>query len=134
VGAEVQRKRVLVVDDDETILKLIGRVLQECEVNFDVARDGVQALQKLAGAKYDIAIIDLVMPDFDGLQLLERISDLMIEPPMVVVITAHSKELRHRLDSGLVNMVIRKPFDARELAAMIKNCLDAAPRSGSNMG
>lgn len=128
--ASDEQRRVLVVDDDEAILKLIGRVLNELHVASDVARNGVEALRCLASSKYDIAIIDLVMPEFDGMQLLDKIRELMIDPPVIVVLTAHSREFRHRLDGSIVNMVVRKPFDAKELAAIVLNCLEAAPRRG----
>lgn len=130
--AETDSRRVLVVDDDETILALIGRVLKECNVAFDVARNGVEALQHLAARKYDVAIVDLVMPDFDGMQLLDKIGELMLQPPVIIVITAHSTDFRHRLDSSIVNMVVRKPFDPKELAAMITNCLDCSPGRRDN--
>lgn len=121
----VVRRKVLIVDDDESIIRLICRALEEREIDCATARNGVDALQQMAIERYAVVILDLVMPNLSGVELIERMRELMIQPPIIIVITAHAKEFRGKLDTTLVNAIIRKPFDASELADMVKSCISA---------
>jgi signal transduction histidine kinase len=80
---------VLVIDDEPGIRSGCQRVLQACGARVDLAGNGAEAMAKLREADFDVAIVDLVMPDFGGLQVLDGITaaDITVVP---IVITAHS--------------------------------------------
>ena len=116
---------VLIVDDDEAILRVIGHGLLKEGIECDCARNGVEALQRLAERRYSLLIIDLVMPGFSGIELLNRIGELMITRPFVIVVSAHAKRYRDQLDSNIVHAIVRKPFDTEELVHLVRTCMTA---------
>jgi len=75
----MEKPRVLVVDDSEVQR---AHVIGLCEVqgiyDFDIAENGLVALEKLTLAKYDLAFIDLEMPVMDGVELVRRIAEKKI--------------------------------------------------------
>ena len=92
------RKRVLAVDDDESIRHMLHRVLSR-SYEVVLAANGEQALAEIGRQRFDLALVDLRMPVMDGSELLERLEAEGIELP-VILMTA---EIRMRLlDSPLV--------------------------------
>jgi CheY-like chemotaxis protein len=75
--------RLLIVDDEAVIRALLQRHFEAREYVVETAANGIEALQRLSQAKYDIVITDLLMPEMDGHELLERIRD---EYPLIRVI------------------------------------------------
>ena len=65
--------RILVVEDEKRIADFLGRGLQGAGYAVDVAQDGATALQFTHDTDYDLVILDLMLPDMDGLKVLERI-------------------------------------------------------------
>lgn len=75
--------RLLIVDDEAVILALLQRHFTALDYAVETATNGVEALERLAEAKFDIVITDLLMPEMDGNELLDRIQD---EYPLIRVI------------------------------------------------
>ncbi|WP_438449189.1 response regulator [Gorillibacterium sp. sgz5001074] len=83
---------VLLADDDENFLYLMGQFLKEEEISYRLARDGLEVLDQMISHKPDIVILDLIMPKLDGFGVIEAIrSDKRIRDTPVVVVT--SKDL-----------------------------------------
>jgi DNA-binding response OmpR family regulator len=110
--------RILVVDDDKTIRKLLERVASRAGFDVDVARDGLEALEMLGRKTYDIAIVDLMMPRLSGYELVQQIST-MNPRPTVIVATAMMNGDAASLDDSMVRRVIKKPFDINAVAAAL---------------
>jgi DNA-binding response OmpR family regulator len=104
------RRQLLIVDDDPSIRTLLRLVAERRGISADVAADGVEALQRLAEARYELAIIDLMMPRVNGYDL---VSDLRgrEDRPAVIIATAMTDSLLGQLDPEVVHSIIRKPFD-----------------------
>ena len=68
---EAPRKRVLLIDDDESILAVLGKVLRSMDLELDVASTGREAAQMLGRNDYDLVLSDIRMPELDGKQLFE---------------------------------------------------------------
>lgn len=132
------KQSVLVVEDDDTIRKLLVEYLgQQPHVQVDSARDGVEALHQVAIQHYRLIVLDVVMPKMSGVDFLNSmeamLSDASIrsfdEPPAVLVITATpaadlpQSSLQERYPS-LVRAVFRKPLDFAELGEMVKSNLE----------
>jgi CheY-like chemotaxis protein len=64
------KKTVIVIDDDKSILRTLTRVLQKGGYEIDSAGTGKEAIEKLSGQSYDVALIDIKLPDMDGTDLL----------------------------------------------------------------
>ena len=128
---------VLVVEDDDTIRRLLVDYLKSHSyVEVDAARDGVEALHKLAVGNYGVMVLDVMMPKMSGVDLLDSLhamsSDASLHAPTalpkIVVVTAAADS---ELPSGaieqkfpeLVAAVYRKPVDLTLLAETVEACL-----------
>lgn len=115
-------KRILIVDDDATIRALIGTVLRKRGWASDVARDGLEALERMDRCRYALIILDLMMPRMSGYELLEKIGALpQTRRPLVLVLTAGSAG--GPFDSRVVSGLVPKPFDIELLLATVRGCL-----------
>ena len=114
--------RILVVDDDDAILRLVAPLLAEEELEADCVGSGLEATERLASTEYAVVLLDLRMPAGDGFSVidyLEKRADVV--PPIVLVVSAYADDrLERDLSSGVVTGVIRKPFDPTNLAAVVR--------------
>jgi CheY-like chemotaxis protein len=130
----MRQSRVLVVEDDGVIRNLLVEYLTEHgELDVDSARDGIDALHHLATARYDVVVLDVLMPHMSGIDVLDSLEVLsrdsgrtgMADPPAVIVITSQPAEflgdtaIRRRCPQ-VVRAVLRKPFDIHTLAEKVE--------------
>jgi len=127
---------VLVVDDDDTIRKLLVEYFGLGHVSVDSARDGVEALHQIALNRYHVIVLDVVMPKMSGVDFLNSLEAMLSddsirsfdEPPAVLVITATpasdlpKSSLQGRYPQ-LVRGVFRKPLDLAELGKTVASHL-----------
>jgi len=113
-----KKGRLLVVDDDRAIRKLLERIARRAGFEVDGAKDGVEALEMLDQRDYDIALIDLMMPRLSGYELVQRIGTRE-RRPIVIVATALTASDVASVDDTLVRHVIRKPFDVSAVVAAL---------------
>ena len=66
-------KTILVVDDDKSILRTFTRILQKSGYDIDTAETGKEAMEKAESRQYDLALVDIRLPDMDGTDLLARL-------------------------------------------------------------
>jgi DNA-binding response OmpR family regulator len=132
VKKKPRKTPLLVVDDDRIIRKLLTRVAERAGFEVDSARDGVEALEMLSRKEYEIAIVDLMMPRLSGYELVQRISNL-VPRPTVIVATALTNGDVASLDDSMVRRVIRKPFDIEAVAAaLIETAQDIAAQRAAD--
>ena len=115
--------RILIVDDEDIVLKSCLRVLQKLDYEIDTAYSGQTALDNLEKKKYDIVVTDLMMPGMDGMQLLEEIKKRY--PDVIVIIFtgyATVDTTRQALKAGAFDY-IPKPFTPEELRNVIDNAV-----------
>lgn len=113
--------RILVVDDEPAIRALLKKIIERRGYVVDDAKDGADAIALLGQNSYDLLLIDLMMPNVNGFELVEWISSHPSKRrPSVIVITAaaESKPLR-QLDPAIVHSVVRKPFDIDVVADLV---------------
>ena len=120
-------KRVLVVDDDAEIRGLLSTTFRHYGLTVDVASDGREALECIAGAQYAVIVLDLIMPSVDGFTVIERLGARDEALPVVLVITG-AEEHVGALDARVVHGVIRKPVDPEELAHIVLACAEIRGR------
>jgi CheY-like chemotaxis protein len=125
---QVSSKRVLIVDDDASILALLGSVLRRRDLIVDEAHDGVEALNLLKENSYSVVLLDLLMPKLDGFGVIENIGSA-ISTPVVLVITGADRALIRQLDPQKIHGVVNKPFDAEDLATLVVACAEIKSRS-----
>jgi two-component system phosphate regulon response regulator OmpR len=117
-----RKGRLLVVDDDRAIRKLLERIARRAGFEADSAKDGAEALEMLDGAEYDVALIDLMMPRVSGYELVQRIS-ARERRPIIIVATALTNTEIASVDDTLVRHVIRKPFDVHAVIAALNEAV-----------
>jgi DNA-binding response OmpR family regulator len=106
----LKHRQILIVDDDPAIRNLLRLVAERRGLSVDMASDGAEALQLLAESRYDLAIIDLMMPRLNGYELVTALRTFA-QRPAVVIATAMTDSLVGLLDADIVHTIIRKPFD-----------------------
>lgn len=109
------KERVLVVDDDSDFLDLISTLLRDEGYEVDTARSGREGLEKCMENLYSLTLIDIKLPDFEGIELLTRISDTDPKVRKVIITGYPSLEnARQALNLGADAYLI-KPVEAEEL-------------------
>jgi len=119
------RYRALIVEDDPAIRRLVEKLLARREVDVDSAGDGRIAVQRLSENHYSVVILDLMVPELNGFELVQRIKESGSGVP-VAVVSAVSQQALTQLDLDVVKLVISKPFDVDEFTkAILTLCADA---------
>lgn len=124
--------RVLVVDDEPQIRKFLGIALRSQGFEVREAAAGREGLERLATEGADVVVLDLGLPDVDGLDVLRDLRDFSAVPVIVLSVRASETEKVRALDAGAHDYVT-KPFGIQELMARIRSLLrhheapDASP-------
>jgi osomolarity two-component system response regulator SKN7 len=115
--------RVLVVDDNDVCRKMSSKFLQVFGCAIDVAVDGVNAVNKMNLEKYDLVLMDIVMPNLDGVSATSLIREFDPRTP-IISMTSNSgpKELLNYMSSGM-NDILPKPFTKEGLLNMLEKHL-----------
>lgn len=109
--------RVLVVEDEKRIADFLSRGLESAGFTVDVAHGGVEAVDRVHAADYDLAILDLGLPDIDGLTVLNKIKNRKAVTPVLILSARDSVEDRVKgLEQGADDYLV-KPFAFVELLA-----------------
>ncbi len=123
--------RLLLVEDEIDIQSFLRSSLEEAGYQVDVASDGKTAQQLAAEAEYDILIVDLGLPDQDGITLILRLRQLGVKAPVLILSARRSVDDRVRgLEQG-GDDYLTKPFALAELLARLRNLLKRNTPSGS---
>jgi len=109
---------ILTVDDDEEMLRMLTRILELEGYDVAIAADGRAAVTMLEEYKPDLIILDIMMPEMDGFQVLDIIRQRSNIPVIMLTARCEVTTLRDALVLGADDYV-RKPFHARELLARI---------------
>lgn len=116
--------RALIVDDDDSIRRMVSKLLVREGFDVDEARDGVEAIEKLGEQKFEVVVLDLMMPRVDGFGVVDYLRTN--QPSMlehIVIMTAFDDSARKRLTSAC--RVLAKPFDIGELMMNVRQCAAA---------
>ena len=120
------QKKILIVDDEVSICNLLKIVLREAGYCCDSALNGLEALQKIAVADFDLVLTDINMPQMDGLQLIEQLHQLYPQLAVLISTGVSEREIALKaLDMGAYGYLL-KPFDDFELLIHIENALRRA--------
>lgn len=111
--------RVLVVDDESAIRALVAKIVERAGHPVETARDGAEAIAKLDAQPYAVVVLDLMMPNVDGYDLIEYLKARGAHPPAIIVISAGDTAALRRLDGSMVHSILRKPFDIDVLGDLI---------------
>lgn len=123
-------RQVLVVDDDAAIRKLVASVLRRSGYLVNTAEDGVEAVLKMGLAEYDVIILDLMMPNLDGFELLRTMTRERPEIARRIIITsAASRQVVAERLRGVTFSLLPKPFELPELLRCVEEVAARRPLS-----
>jgi len=121
--------RVLVVDDEGQILRALKVVLREAGFDVMPAQTAAEALDRAAVRPPEAAIVDLVLPDGDGVEVTHRLREWSDMPIIVLSAIGEEEQKVRALEAGADDYVT-KPFGARELVARLQAALRRAGHGG----
>ena len=125
-------QRILLVDDEESVQKLLTYPLQKDGYEVEVANDGQEALQKFSEANFDLVVLDIMLPKIDGLEVCRRLREMSAVP--IVMLTAKDEEVDKVLGLELgADDYITKPFALREFRSRVKAALRRAEMSSQSL-
>jgi DNA-binding response OmpR family regulator len=112
------RKLVLVIDDDKSILTSTTKVLERNGFSTDIAETGKEAIEKSKARHYDVALVDLKLPDMEGVAVLSKAN---FQNTVKIMLTGYPSLVSgmQAMDSG-VDAYLRKPVRPEELVMLIK--------------
>jgi DNA-binding response OmpR family regulator len=115
-----RRKRVLLLDDDVSMQRLVARILGKSGFRVDVFLTGNQAIAAIGRHRYDVVLLDLMMPHEGGMTVIRH---LRVNDPKTlkrsILLTASPDSLIEAL-SGEVETVVQKPFEAQQLIDAVR--------------
>lgn len=117
---------LLLIDDDQNLLALLQKIFEDAGYRIRAARNAAEALSELANELPDLIVLDLVLPDMDGYDLLEKIKANQNWAYLPVVILSSKRTLDDKLRGLRLGAMdyLTKPFEREELKARIRNILD----------
>jgi DNA-binding response OmpR family regulator len=114
---------VLIIEDEEKVVEFISKGLEEEGYNVTVAFNGRQGLDLLKTRTFDIVLLDLMIPEIDGLKVLKNVRAWGVSTPVLIITAKNSKEdVVRGLDTGSDDY-LTKPFSFEELLARMRALL-----------
>ena len=120
-----QRKQiVLVIEDEKEVLTILARLLNNEGYNVLEAENGAHAVQIAGRIKPDVALLDLNLPDYNGIRLLGELK-AMDKTLQVIILTAHGTQeaVRSAMELGAFNF-LTKPFEFNELCEAVREAFE----------
>lgn len=114
-------KQVLIVDDDEPCRTMAQRILSRGGFEVDTAGNGEEGLEMAAGKKFDLILLDVMMPEMNGYELCRRMRDTEAnaETPVVMVSALDSlNDMAKAAEAGAL-WYVNKPYDSRYLLSVV---------------
>jgi len=117
----MEKKRILIVDDEKPMRLLLTRVLRPEGYEITVVKNGVEAINRIEKEFYDLIITDYLMPRMDGLELTNRVKDRY--PFLPILVITGEAPVQDLLKNG-ASACIMKPFKILELRCLVKSMLN----------
>ena len=125
------KKHILIVDDDDRIRELLREYLQNNNFYTTTAKDSLDAKKKMSLLKFDLIILDIMMPGQSGLELTQEIKSKSDQPIILLTAMGETSDRVSGLETG-ADDYLPKPFEPKELLLRIKNILKRI-KSGKNL-
>lgn len=117
-------KKILIADDEKAIAKALALKLTNAGFAADVAVNGIEAIDKIKATKFDLIVLDLIMPEKDGFAVLEYMRDNKISIPVLVASNlSQEDDLKRAKELGAVDYFIKSNVSLQEIINNIKKTL-----------
>jgi DNA-binding response OmpR family regulator len=120
---EFPRPRVLLVDDDPALVRMVRLVLLSDGFDVVTAESGYRALDQLTDAQFDAVVLDLQMPNLDGRECFKEIRSRGYGVPVLILSAYGAEQARHELGA---QAAVIKPFDPADFLKTVRAMIDQA--------
>ncbi len=127
-----ERRRILVVDDEERMVRFIRMNLEHDGFEVSEAFNGKEAIQKIRDVTPDLILLDVMMPDLDGFEVLEVVREVSTVPVIMLTAKGEEDDRVRGLELGADDYVT-KPFSPRELVSRVKAVLRRTEGASGSM-
>ena len=118
---------ILVVDDEPTVLSLCVRMLSRSQHEVLRATSGLEALSVLENSSPDLALLDVMMPGMNGIELANRIQDTHPQTKILLMTGVDRREIEKAVGATNTYRILWKPFKTESLTQMVDNVLREPP-------
>jgi two-component system KDP operon response regulator KdpE len=129
---EFDRRRILVVDDEERMVRFIRLNLEHDGFQVSEAFNGKEAIRKIRDVTPDLILLDVMMPDLDGFEVLETVREVSNVPVIMLTAKGEEDDRVRGLELGADDYVT-KPFSPRELVSRVKAVLRRTESASGSM-
>lgn len=118
-------KKILIVDDSHTIRRLVTYILRKNDYIISEAEDGLDAMEKLSSIEVDLVIVDLNMPNMDGIEFVKGLRNnyYFMDTPVIMLTTTRDETMRRNALEAGVNMFLNKPVQPEILLYKVESLL-----------
>jgi len=116
--------RILIVDDEEIVIRSCKRILASDEFHLDSASDGLEALEKINTTDYDMLILDIKMPKMNGIEVLRRVKETRPDTDVIMITGLNQIETAVKAMKLGAFDYLPKPFDPEELELVVARALE----------
>ncbi|MBI5967134.1 MAG: response regulator [Deltaproteobacteria bacterium] len=118
-------KKILVVDDDELVLIAIQELLTPLGFSVTTSPSGFDALERMANDRFDLVILDIIMPEMDGFEVCEKLRKIeaYTETPVIILTAKSGEEDRQRGMEAGANLYLPKPISPKRLIALVEEAI-----------
>jgi len=116
-------KKLIIIEDEETLLNLLDKKLNKEGYSVDIARDGEEGLEKIRNNRPDLILLDIVMPKMGGfevMEILKKDEELNTIPIIIISNSGQPVELDRAKELGVVDWLIKTDFDPQEVVDKVK--------------
>jgi CheY-like chemotaxis protein/anti-sigma regulatory factor (Ser/Thr protein kinase) len=122
--AAIAAKSILVVDDDPQVLLLLTELLKGSGFRVETAFNGVAGLEMMRKENFDLVLCDVWMPTMSGLEVLDKMNDLSVRPPVIMMTADDTPDTVLKAVRGQALQVVGKPFKTQAMLELIRQTLD----------
>ena len=126
-----EKSHILVVDDDTRLRSLLGRFLREQNFVVSMAKDALEATMFLEQYRFDLIVLDVMMPGINGFEFLKKLRAESNVPVLMLTAMGETSDRIFGLETG-ADDYLPKPFEPKELVLRIKSILKRLPKKEAN--
>jgi len=116
--------KILVVDDEPGFRTLLRWELEQCGMQVETAKNGVEGIEQIKNARFDVVITDITMPEMDGLKFLDEIKKVAPKTEVIVTTGFGAVETAvHSMKRGAFDFIL-KPYDVQDVVVRIRQAVN----------
>jgi two-component system response regulator SaeR len=122
----MRTNKILIIEDDKALSKILKKYLEEHYFSVDLAENGKNGLEKIRKKKYKVALLDLIMPEKTGFEVLEELDEKEKEETTIIVFSnlSRKEDKDEAMGLGAKGYYIKNKTSLKELIRIVKRYMD----------